>query len=393
MLRVAFPLIGRGGWTGGINYLKNTLSIINSRLPSEIEPWLFLSAEEDKTFGAELRPMVQNRAIVDPAIEVAGRGLSLARAIATGRDAVLQKLLAARSIDVVFETASFYGDRFSIPVLSWMPDFQHRLMPEMFGHLGWWRRDLGYQMQIRSSRTLMVSSAASRSDLERFYPSSIGRAYIVRFAINIDPEPHLKRREEIRNRYDLPDRYFFLPNQFWQHKNHSVIVEALALIKATKGLDRLPPVILTGQPKDPRNPTYFSDLMARVETLGLASHLRYLGLVPFEDVLALNANCDAMINPSRLEGWSTPIEEAKVFATPVILSDIPIHREQAPNARFFDWRSAESAAEALREVAARPQDARPKIDMLRVKQNRRLDEYAQTLLAAVRAAAAAQTRR
>ena len=44
---------------------------------------------------------------------------------------------------------------------------------------------------------------------------------------------------------------------------------------------------------------------------------------------------NALLNPSRFEGWSTTVEEAKAVGTPMLLSDIAVHREQAPQARFF----------------------------------------------------------
>jgi glycosyltransferase involved in cell wall biosynthesis len=384
-LRTAFPLLGRGGWTGGYVYLKNTLALINSRLAAEIEPWVFLSPEEERKFGAELHPLVGGRVIVDPAISVSGRGPSLVRAIATGRDEALERLLLAAGIDVAFESANFYGARFAVPTVSWIPDFQHRHMPEMFGRLNWWRRDFGFRMQIRSGRAVMLSSRTALADLERFYPAARGRGQVVRFAIDVDPAPYLARGEEMRATYALPERYFFMPNQFWRHKNHGVIVEALGVLRAAGRLTALPPVILTGQPKDPRNPAHFENLMARAAVLGVNDHFRYLGLVPYDHVLSLNANCQAMINPSHFEGWSTPIEEAKAFATPLLLSDIPIHREQAPGARFFNHSSAADSAAALEQAAAGRMTSRPHIGELRMAQAARLDEHGRALLATVKA--------
>src|SRR3990167_8740900 len=373
MIRVAFPLLGRGGWTGGFVYLKNTLRLINSRLADKLEAWVFLSPEEDFKFGAELRPLVSGRVIVDPTIEIAGRGTSLAKALATGRDAALERLLMERGIDVAFESASFYGARFSIPIISWITDFQHRHMPEMFSWLNWWRRDIGFKMQIGARRTIMLSSNTAREDLERFYPSADGRGQVVRFAIDVDHAAYLDRGGEVRETYLLPERYFFLPNQFWRHKNHSVIVEALGLIAAEHGLGAIPPIILTGQSKDPRNPNYFEDLFSRGRELGVEGLFRYLGLLPYDHILSLNASCEAMINPSRFEGWSTPIEEAKAFATPLLLSDIPIHREQAPDAFFLDPHSPEKAAAVLVDLASKPTAQRPALEMLRAAHAARID--------------------
>ena len=55
----------------------------------------------------------------------------------------------------------------------------------------------------------------------------------------------------------------------------------------------------------------------------------------------------AVINPSLIEGWSTTVEEAKSLGVPLILSDIPVHREQNQEVMFFDPRSARSLAETM----------------------------------------------
>ncbi len=387
-IRVAFPLLGRGGWTGGFVYLKNTLRLISSRLDSDIEAHVFLSPEEAERVGAELAPLCGGRLIVDPTIAHSGRGASLARAIVTGRDAPLERLLMKAGINVVFENAGYYGGRFAIPAVSWMPDFQHRHMAQMFSGANWWRRDIGFKMQIRSGRTIMLSSETARADLERFYPAARGKGHVVRFAIDLDVAPYLKRGAEMRTVYDLPERYFYLPNQFWRHKNHTIIIAALAQLRHQGVLQGMPPIILTGQPKDPRNPAHFTTLMQDAQSQSVASHFRYLGLIPYDHVLSLSANCDAQINPSHFEGWSTPIEEAKAFATPLVLSDIPIHREQAPGARFFDPASAAEAAAGLLDAARMPSQPRPPAAELTIAQNARLEAHADALLATIKAAIA-----
>jgi hypothetical protein len=272
LIKLALPIIGRGVWTGGFIYLKNTLRLINSRLADQIEPSVFLSPAEFEKFGSELAPLVDGRFIVDPLIGETGRGTSLASAVFTGRDAGLEKLLRSANVDVAFEVGSYYGGKFGIPVISWMPDFQHHFMPEMFSRYNWWRRELGFRAQVRANRTIMLSSKTACNDLERFYPAASGKGHVVRFAIDMDVASYLGKTAEMRATYDLPARYFFLPNQFWRHKNHAVVIDALAHIKAAGGLDSLPPVILSGLPKDPRNPQHFESLMARVE---LGCHVRH----------------------------------------------------------------------------------------------------------------------
>lgn len=385
-IRVAFPLIGGGNWTGGLVYLKNTLRLIGRRLPDRIEASVFLTEGEFAQYAGDLEPLAEGRLIRVPRIERIGRGKSLFRAMATGRDSTLESLLRKASIDVSMEVANFYGKRFRIPVVAWLPDFQHRHMPEMFTRANWWSRELGFRAQIRHGRTMMVSSNTALADMERFYPNSRGHGHVVRFASDLPIADIVSRAQAVSSSYGLPRRFFYVPNQFWRHKNHALVVSALAEILRSPGSQPAPMVVLSGLGKDPRNPDHFPSLMREVESAGLGQHFRYLGMIPYDHVLALIAKCEAMINPSLFEGWSTPIEEAKALGTPLLLSDIAIHREQAPDSLFFDSRSRESLARALREAWQRP--LRPAHDLLRLEgaQRLRLDQHAQSLAKAITSA-------
>jgi glycosyltransferase involved in cell wall biosynthesis len=299
----------------------------------------------------------------------------------------LERLLKATRAQAVFEVGQFYGARFGLPVISWIPDLQHRFMPEMFSRVNWWRRDLAFRMQIFSGRTLMVSSQTAHDDMERCYPRARGRGHVVRFAIDLDIAATLAGGGRARAAHGLPDRFLLLPNQFWRHKNHIVIVQALVRLKSDGALPATLPVVLSGSSLDVRSPGHFEDLMGTVRAAGVESHFRYLGLIPYEDVLSLAGCCDALINPSYFEGWSTTIEEAKALGAPLMLSDIPIHREQAPQASFFAPGSSDAAAQILRQVSEQASPRRPLLTELLAAQARRLDEHARSLLAVVAAAA------
>ncbi len=107
----------------------------------------------------------------------------------------------------------------------------------MFSRRAWWRRELGHQAQIRAGRTLMLSSEDARQDAERFYPASRGRTVVVRFAV-LPPRVDLEDPSQVLATYGLPSRFLYLPNQFWKHKNHAVVIDALALLKSRHRGDR-----------------------------------------------------------------------------------------------------------------------------------------------------------
>jgi glycosyltransferase involved in cell wall biosynthesis len=342
-LRVAFTNIPRRVWAGGYNYRNNLFVSLNRYCPGEILPVVFAGLGDDAADLAAIAQIPDVKVVRSPAFD--RRRSGLAAAVALGIDRAAAAEFRSNCIDVVFESARFFGWRLPFPAIAWFPDFQHRRLPHFFSPVVRWRRELGFRAQIASGRTILLSSESARNDFRRFYPGSTSNISVVRFAtwpaassLSADPPAVIAQ-------YKLPSRYFYLPNQFWRHKNHQVAINALALLKR-RGLDVV--VAASGGKNDPREPNYFDDLMKHVVRNGLEENFRYLGLIPLAHVYALLRSSIALINPSRIEGWSTSVEEAKSFGVPMILSDIDVHREQTGGvARYFNADDAEALANHL----------------------------------------------
>jgi len=330
-LRVAFTHISRRAWAGGYNYQRNLFEVLNRYHPGEVRPVLFAGMNDD---AAEIEALAQIPGVEvfrSPAFDRTGRGLLSTLALGIHGPAAAQ--FRARQIDVVFESARFFGWRLPFPAIAWFPDFQHRLLPSLFSRRAYWQRELGFRIQIASGRHIMLSSASALEDLRRFYPGVANGVSVVRFAT--EPPSSLLTTDplDVVSGYGLPQRFLYLPNQFWRHKNHQLVIEALGLLKR-RGVDIV--VAASGSTHDPREPDYFEDTMRHVAAQGLESNFRHLGMIPLDHVYALLRTSAALINPSKCEGWSTTVEEAKSFGVPMILSDIDVHREQTEEAaRYF----------------------------------------------------------
>jgi glycosyltransferase involved in cell wall biosynthesis len=204
-------------------------------------------------------------------------------------------------------------------------------------------------MQIAGDRLVLLSSESALRDFEKFYPVARGKTAVVKFAVK--PSPELLRADpaNVASQYGLPDVYFYLPNQFWRHKNHDVVIDALAIL-ARRGEGVV--VAASGSNSDAREPGYFDSIMRRAASSGLEESFRYLGMIPLPHVYALLRGATALINPSRFEGWSTTIEEAKSFGVPMVLSDLDVHREQTNgSARYFATDDPAALAEQLAVAA------------------------------------------
>ena len=335
-------MIGGRNWTGGYNYLLNLVRAIDSYAADRVLPLLFVGNDVSEEDVAPFRD-VQIMEVVRSAVFDAGQShVRLLQAALLGIDYAAAKSFAARGVDVVFEPAMFYGWRFPIPTIAWLPDFQHRHLPELFGAKAYWKRELGFKAQLASGRLIMLSSEDARADCERFYPSSTGRTAVVRFAVPPDSESMQIDPMQVVREYGLPEHFFYLPNQIWKHKNHRVVIEALQLLKQ-RGHDVV--VAVSGKAVDPRHPDHYDTLKSLIAAHGLIDNFRFLGMVPRQHVVALMRACTALINPSLFEGWSTTVEEAKSLGVPMLLSNLRVHREQVGDAAvFFDADSAQQLA-------------------------------------------------
>ena len=355
-MRVAFPLIGGNDWTGGRNYLLNLIRALATHCPGVLTPVLFfgddVAAEETTPFarlsGVEL--------VNSSALDRERRLRSLTLSLVFGTDGPINQLFEENRIDVVFEAAQFFGARLGLPAIAWLPDFQHRHLPRLFSPFARFKRELGFRAQIAADRTVMLSSDDACKDCERFYPATKGRTHAVHFAVPPPAAMSADAARSIADGYGLPKDFFYLPNQFWLHKNHLLVAEALSLLR---NQGRPAVVAASGNTRDPRDPHYYGRLCERVRSLGVKEDFRLLGLIPYEHLGALMRASGALLNPSLFEGWSTTVEEARALGMPMILSDLPVHREQAGDrASYFARSSATSLAETLAAFRPLPSEER-----------------------------------
>ncbi|WLA54311.1 glycosyltransferase family 4 protein [Bradyrhizobium diazoefficiens] len=345
-LRIAFTNIPRRLWAGGYNYQCNLFAALHRYSPGTVAPVLFAGTKDDPEELAALASIPAVDLVRSPAFDRSATGLL--GALALGRDGPALAEFRAQGVDIVFESARFFGWRLPFPAIAWFPDFQHRLLPHLFSRSAYWRRDLGFRAQIASGRHIMLSSASALGDLKRFYPGISNGVSVVRFATEPPVSLLATKPFDVIAQYDLPSRYFYLPNQFWRHKNHQIVVDALGLLKG-RGIDVV--VAASGSTRDFREPDLFERTMSEVRSRGLETNFRHLGMIPLDHVYALLRASMALINPSECEGWSTTVEEAKSFGVPMILSDIDVHREQTEgSARYFGIRAPEALADQMSQV-------------------------------------------
>lgn len=229
----------------------------------------------------------------------------------------------------------------------WIPDLQEKFLPNFFSAEDVKMRHSRYLKMIELNHKIVFSSQSALDDFNTFYPDSKNEKKVLQFAV-IHPALMEEDIKNVKERYGITGDYFFSPNQFWQHKNHISIIEAVKILK-DKGVAIK--VVFTGKEYDYRNPEYTTNLKQKVIDYKLENEILFLGFIDRIDQLVLMKNAQAVIQPSLFEGWSTVVEDAKALNQTLIVSNITVHKEQlGDKGYFFNPNDANDLAHKIDEV-------------------------------------------
>lgn len=350
MIRVAFVLEAHS-WLGGISYYRNLISALALLSPRQIQPVVFLGADVSDEIAANYSDAELIRTTLLDRNSPYGLVRRVVRKLARQRDFLLGQLLRRHSVQVLSHYPGRLPKRSRIATISWIPDFQHVHLPDYFSPTEQEARRQGCKRLVEQSDLLIVSSNTALKDVARLYPTALPKSAVLRFVPRVDCISAPTPIAALKARYNFEGEYFFLPNQFWAHKNHQVVIDALSILKKN-GIQAT--VLATGDFTDYRQPNHFSELLSKVSQLGVSDAFRPLGVVPYVDLLSLMHHSLAVINPSMFEGWSTTVEEAKALNKAVILSNIPVHLEQCPaRPMFFEPQDPLALSRLMQEMLNR----------------------------------------
>lgn len=346
--RIVIPFNYDESWTGGNYYIVNLVASFN-HLPPEKQPDVWILSHQRSSFDFVAEGSKYPRAKWISSL--------LMRPVDGG---FFRKLrFITRMVPSLFKPELDYDIVFPFPVDSadrrrsvcWIPDFQERALPELFAQEELDYRKAQHQFYIDHFDHIVFSSHAAKHDFEIYYPDARNSTHVVQFAVADVAEA--ADSDQIRAKYDLPDKFFYCPNQFWLHKNHSTVIDAVSLLKQ-RGVTAV--VAFSGKELDRRAPGHTERLKERVQELGLSDRIKFLGFLPKQDQVTLLRSATAIIQPSLFEGWSTVVEDGKAVSQFIVASDLPVHREQlSQNYRLFDPHSSADLADAMESlIAAKP---------------------------------------
>jgi len=245
----------------------------------------------------------------------------------------------------IFPSYELRSYQFPIPALVTIHDLMFRYekrFPESASRWEYFNRETICRNNCRWSKGILVESELGRRQMVESYRISPDRVHVLP---NIAPKymHSTEVRPDFAAHYRLPAKYIFYPAQFWWHKNHKKLIEAVASLKS-----ELPDLklVLSGGRQNA-----YAATVKLVQDLDLVTDVIFSGYLPDTDMPEFYRRARAMVMPTYYGPTNIPPLEAFAVGCPVAISGIYGMPEQAGDAAlFFNPDSVEEIADCIRQL-------------------------------------------
>lgn len=178
----------------------------------------------------------------------------------------------------------------------------------------------------RGSSHIITISNAAKDDIVKHMGVSPEMITSTHLAVDEAYHPRMgaERDADVRQKYDLPERFVLYMGGFDVRKQVDQLLLAYTYVGPAEGDDV--PLVIAG--KEPAWGTpMFPDMHQYAAELQVSQYIRWIGYVDEADKPSLYRLADVFVFPSRYEGFGLPVLEAMASGTPVVANQIPVMEE------------------------------------------------------------------
>lgn len=187
-----------------------------------------------------------------------------------------------------------------IPVVSTILDIQHEFYSQFFDAGELEHRKKFYQNIVNRVERVACISDYTKETFCSTYGFDRQRAKTIYIAIQ---NRFQKKDDSIFKRLHLAqDSYLVYPANFWEHKNHKLLLNAFSMYAAGQKNAKL---VLTGNPLEQK--PYYERLL---EQLHIQDQVVITGYLTQEELYSILDGARGLIYPSLFEGFGIPVVEA-----------------------------------------------------------------------------------
>jgi len=342
-MRIGIILTGDYSWAGGVYYSLNIIKLLQKiSQVKNINVVVFVNKHTQAELLSEID--LKNVEVIDLDNKSFFYKLWCKTAgFILGINYRFVKDINAARLDLLYPLSQYEKGhkRLNCRVFYWLYDFQHKFLPALFSKEEREKRDLNFKQVVDNANDLVVSSCDSADHLKQFYPEYAGKTHVYNF-VSLIPATGTKLNLKV------PENFLVVCNQFWPHKNHLTVLKAIdLLVRENKKIH----VVFTGKYDFGPAREYVNELRAFIDENKLNEYITFTGFIAREEQVELIRRSKAVLQPSLFEGWSTVVEDAKALNKFLLVSDIPIHREQiTQDVLFFKPDDARELSEYINTV-------------------------------------------
>ena len=268
-----------------------------------------------------------------------------------------EKFVEKHHIDLVYFLSpnSWAQDLKNINYIYTLWDNCHRdelEFPEVRNNGEFEQREFLNRAVLTKAASVIVDSPATKKDLVFRYGVDDNRICIIPFK----PSPFIiKPSEEFckktLKKYDLENKsYVFYPAQYWAHKNHVFILDALGIRKAESPNEQAIKAVFCGADKG-----NLEMLKGYARKKQLSDDVLFLNFLTDEEVSVLYYKCLALTMPTYFGPSNLPPLEAFKLKAPVIYPDKPEFKEFLGDACLtVNLREPRSLSEIIKKLLKNP---------------------------------------
>ncbi len=217
-------------------------------------------------------------------------------------------------LHVPFKISPIYEIR--KPVFVTLHDVQEIHFPEFFTSQQRLDRALAYKIAIDQSDHIIVSFNHVKKDLIKYFSTEQDKVSVCKLPLKQSwfASENITSKEDLLKKYNLHNSFILYPAATWQHKNHAKLLEAIKLLKEKDNSIQL---ICTGNKTE-----HYPFLEKYIKENDLEENVKFLGIVPEEDLIGLYKSTALCAIPTLYEAGSGPLFEAMRYEAPVVCSNV-----------------------------------------------------------------------
>lgn len=202
-----------------------------------------------------------------------------------------------------------------VKIIITMHDVQELRFPEFFTPQQRAERAVNFMNYIKDADRVVVSYDHVKEDIQQFFQKDSNLVSVL--LLKMDNLWFKNISMSSQNEYNIEfSKYILYPANFWKHKNHQKLIEAIYILKTEKNLNVN--LILTGDYEKNQGPC-IADLIVKYK---LESQVKMLGIVDEQTLYTLYIKSLGVVIPTLYEAGSFPLMESIFLEVPVICSNV-----------------------------------------------------------------------